>query len=82
MSKVTENIGNSKTRGIVNPLCPRLLTIKQAAHYLGRGVDSLREMIYAGLFPVIQEGERSKIWLDKEDLDTWIVTKKRFMRDP
>lgn len=60
----------------------RLLPIRDAARYLGRGEDSLREMIYAGILPVIQVGERSKIWLDIEDLNAWIENKKEYMRRP
>jgi hypothetical protein len=63
-----------------NPVRQRLVPLKQAAVYLGRGEDSLRELIYAGAFPVIQEGERSKMWLDIEDLDRWIEAKKQYLR--
>jgi hypothetical protein len=59
----------------------RLLPIRDAARYLGRGEDSLREMIYTGVFPVIQLGNRSKIWLDVEDLNSWIESKKHYMSD-
>ncbi len=57
----------------------RLLSLKQASKYLGRGEDSMRELIYARVFPVIQEGERSKMWLDISDLDSWIEKRKHFV---
>ena len=82
MRKHIENTKDLKAHSISNPLRPRLLTIKQAAAYLGRGTDSLRELVYSGVFPVIQEGERSKIWLDIEDLNSWILNKKRYMGLP
>jgi len=80
--KVTENTENAEAQGIQSPTRPRLLTIKQAALYMGRGTDSLREMVYRGVFPVIQEGERSKIWIDLQDIDNWIDSKKEYMRQP
>lgn len=56
----------------------RLYTIKEAATYLGRGQDSLRELIYAGELPVIQRGDRGKQWLDIEDLNSWIDHNKNY----
>ncbi len=55
----------------------RLLSLKEAACYLGRGEDSMRELVYARKIQVIQEGERSKIWLDLKDLDQWIEANKQ-----
>ena len=54
----------------------RLFTLKEAAHYLGRGLDSTRELIYGGELPVVQRGERGKCWLDIKDLDSWIDNNK------
>ncbi len=54
----------------------RLFTLKEAGIYLGRGIDSLRELIYAGELPVVQRGERGKQWLDIQDLDNWIEYNK------
>ena len=82
MKKLIENTKDLKAHSIPNPLRPRLLTIKQAAEYLGRGTDSLRELVYGGVFPIIQEGDRSKIWLDIEDLNSWILNKKKYMGKP
>ncbi len=80
--QVTENTNEKeqkKAQGTTNPVCQRLLSLKQASKYLGRGEDSMRELIYARVFPVIQEGERSKIWLDISDLDSWVEKKKHFV---
>ena len=54
----------------------RLLTLQQAAVYLGRSPHTVREMVYGHVFPVIQQGERSKMWLDIQDLDKWIDDNK------
>ena len=76
---VADNTINNKTQGITNPVCQRLLSLRQAAKYLGRGEDSMRELIYARVFPVIQQGERSKMWLDVKDLDSWIEDRKHYV---
>lgn len=55
----------------------RLLPLTEAANYLGRSVDSLRELIYAREFKILQRGN-GKIWLDIRDLDAWIEANKRY----
>ena len=75
---VTDNTNNKQAHGFDNPMRQRLLSLKEAALYLGRKPDSMREMIYGHVFKVIQVGERSKMWLDREDLDKWIQDNKRY----
>ena len=89
--QLTENIEGNKAQRTDNPkclrvvpvkeefICQRLLPMKEAALYLGRGLDSTREMVYAGVFPVIQVGDHSKIWIDIRDLDSWIDENKKYM---
>ena len=79
--ELTEITEENRAHGICSPVRPRLLSLKQAAFYLGRGEDSLRELIYFGVFPVIQLGSRSKMWLDMNDLDEWIMKNKQYLRD-
>lgn len=59
-----------------NPKGPakRLYSIFEAAFYLGRTVDALREMIYAGKLPFIKDGRR--VLLDVRDLDAFIERSK------
>ena len=67
-----------KTQGIRNPLekhKKRLYTIKEAAEYLGRPVWSIRELIWAGAIPFIQNGRI--YYLDILDMDSWIEANKR-----
>ncbi len=53
---------------------PRLLTVEQAAHYLGRTPQAIRQMISSGkLCPV--KGDRH-VQLDIRDLDIWIERSK------
>lgn len=73
---MAENNGKKVEHWISHPEA-RLLTIPQAARYLGRSPYTVREMVYARQLPVIQEGQRSKIWLDRLDLDKWVDSRKR-----
>ncbi len=50
----------------------RLLTLKEAATYLGRSEHALRAMIAARRIPFVQEDEGCKIMLDRKALDRWI----------
>lgn len=59
-------------------LLKRLFTVQEAASYLGKGTDAMREMIYQRIIPVIQRGDKGKIYLDRLDLDAWIEQNKRF----
>ncbi|OPX99878.1 MAG: Helix-turn-helix domain protein [Syntrophorhabdus sp. PtaB.Bin047] len=52
----------------------RLYSVPEAAFYLGRTVDALREMIWAGKIPFIRDGRR--ILLDIRDMDAWIEQAK------
>lgn len=69
--------GSSRGSGIVNPVRPRLFTLKDAAVYLNRSVYSLREMVWKGKIPYIQEGANGKLWIDAGDLDKWIESNKK-----
>ena len=63
----------------INKPIRRLLTIKEAAEYLGRSVDSMRELLYSREMKCIQKG-KGKIWVDIRDLDAWIDSNKSYMR--
>ena len=75
--ELTDITRDNKTQGIPNPV--RLLSLRQAARYLGRGEDSLRELVYSRAFPVVQLGQKSKLWLDIKDLDIWIDENKKYV---
>ena len=53
---------------------PRLLSVAQAAGYIGRTEKALRHMIGSGAIPAVREG--SRIHLDRADLDVWIQMRK------
>ena len=55
----------------------RLYTMQEAAFYLGRSVNALREMIWAGKLSFFRDGKR--VLLDVRDLDEFIERgKQRF----
>ncbi len=53
---------------------PRLLSVKDAAAYVGRTQKALRHLIADGAIPTVREGGR--IHLDRGDLDRWIDFRK------
>ena len=57
-----------------NPLPKRLYTLNEAAHYLGRTLWSMRELVWAGKIPIVRDGKR--IFVDIADLDSYVTKKK------
>ncbi len=53
---------------------PRLLTVKEAATFLGRSVPSVRELVWSGSLPIVRVGRR--IHFDLPDLEKWIEAHK------
>jgi len=49
---------------------PRLLTVKQAAVYLGRTETATRQLAAAGGIPVVRGDAR--VMFDRRDLEQWI----------
>lgn len=52
----------------------RLYNVPEAACYLGRTVDGLREMLWAGKLPYIKDSRR--VLLDVQDMDAYIERNK------
>jgi hypothetical protein len=63
-----------KTQGIAYPLPKRLYTLKEAAHYLGRTLWSMRELIWKGSIPIVREKKR--IFIDIQDLESYVMRHK------
>jgi len=55
-------------------LLPRLLTIDQAALYLGRTHEAMRQLASSGKIPTVLVERR--VLLDRLDLDRWIEDNK------
>ena len=54
----------------------KLLSVKQAAEYLGISTWAVRELIWGGKVPYVKLGER-KMFLDRADLDSMITKHKQ-----
>jgi len=55
-------------------ITPRLLTVDQAAIYLGRTKEAVQHMVAARKLPVVRDGRR--VFLDVRELDGWIEQNK------
>jgi excisionase family DNA binding protein len=53
---------------------PALLSVKDAAIYLGRSEQSIQHLIFSHELPVVRVGRR--VHLDRRDLDAWIEKNK------
>lgn len=59
-----------------NPKGPakRLYSVPEAACYLGRTVDALREIMWSGRLPYVKDGRR--VLIDVRDMDEFIEKNK------
>ena len=55
-------------------LYPRLLTVDQAAVYLGRTREAIQHLVASGKVPTVRADRR--VFLDRSDLDKWIDDNK------
>jgi excisionase family DNA binding protein len=53
---------------------PRLMSVNEAAVYIGRSPKALRHMIASGTVPAVREG--SRVHLDRADLNQWVEMRK------
>ena len=65
---------SSKKKRDHDHIVKRLFTPKEAATYMGRTVWGMRELIWKGRVPMIQDGR--KIYVDVRDLDAYIEKAK------
>lgn len=70
--KVAERlIGSGRDGGKIRK---RLLTVEDAAVYLGRTKEAVQHLIAAGKLPTVKSDRR--VFLDIQDLDKWIEQSK------
>ena len=50
----------------------KLYSLQETAVLLGRSVNAVRSLIYAGHFPTFQLCPRGKIWVPREAIDDFI----------
>jgi excisionase family DNA binding protein len=58
----------------IEQVTPRVLTVKQAAQYIGMSQWFIRELVYGRKVPYINVGK--KIMFDRSDLDTYLDERK------
>jgi excisionase family DNA binding protein len=66
-----------RERRLVHLNAPRLLRLKEAAHYLAVSPWKLRQLIWAGKLPYLQDSDGSPLLLDVVDLDKFVERNKR-----
>ena len=67
--------GELEQNGSDTGVRPRLLTVEQAATYLGRTKASVQHMVSDGSLPTVRSDRR--VFLDVLDLDRWITQHKQ-----
>jgi hypothetical protein len=73
-------VEKSRAQGIVSPMTQRLMTLKQAAQWLGLTTWAMRERIWAGQIPVVRFPGGRKMYVDTKDLDSFIQKNKEVIR--
>jgi excisionase family DNA binding protein len=68
--KIAERSQESAT-----PVKPRLLSVDQAAVYLGRTREAVQHMIASSKLPTVRSDRR--VFIDVKDLDAWIEDNKQ-----
>jgi excisionase family DNA binding protein len=75
IAEVAERIAERVVRHIKNSdngkVYPRLMTVKQAAEFLGRSENSVSHLIHRREIPVVRHGR--SVRLDREALSRWIA---------
>lgn len=64
-----------KTTRLIPPDA-RLLTLRQASRYLGKGEWALRRMVWASEIAHVRDKKGSRLLFDRVDLDRWIEAHK------
>ena len=70
-AKILPQIHNGNGR---SKAAPRLLTVKDAAAYIGRTEQAVQHLIHRRELVVVRRGRR--VHLDRGDLDRWIEANK------
>ena len=76
MSKRTGITEKKQAHWIGNPVSPRLLPLKEAARWLGLTVWAMRERVWNGDVPVVRFPGGRKMFIDVQDLETFIQQNK------
>lgn len=76
LEQFAETIASKVATRLQNTRRPdkRLLTVKEAATYLGRSVGALHHLSASGEVPTVRNGRR--VHFDTADLDRWIESNR------
>jgi excisionase family DNA binding protein len=74
MGRVEKLIEYKKARKKPTGPAKRLYNISEAAYYLRRTVDAVREMIWGGKLPCVKDGRR--VLVDIRDMDDYVERNK------
>ena len=72
--RVVQRLGHRLGESNGATIRPRLLTVAQAALYLGRSKTSIQHLVSDEAIPVVRHDRR--VFLDVRDLDCWIDSAK------
>ena len=72
--RVAAKVAERTQTGLV-PVKPRLLTVDQAAVYIGRTKEAVQHMISSSKLPSVRSDRR--VFVDVLDLDAWIQDNKQ-----
>ena len=73
-SEIAEMLKPEIARLATPSVQPVLLTVKEAAVYLGRSEQAIQHLVFERELPVVRVGRR--VHLHKRDLDAWIEANK------
>ena len=71
-AKLSRRLSESGREG--GKMRKRLLTVEEAAVYLGRSKEAVQHMVASGKLPTVKSDRR--VFLDLRDLDAWIEGSK------
>jgi excisionase family DNA binding protein len=69
-ARVAARLRSDSVKPADQALRPRLLTVEQAAMYIGRTKEALQHMTATRKIPVVRDGRR--VFVDIRELDRWI----------
>jgi hypothetical protein len=75
-AELSESQRKRRAQRITNPTRPRLLSLKQAASYLGVREWQMRTLAWNGIVPIVQFPNGRKMYFDIVDLDEVIERNK------
>ena len=68
-SELTEKQGKNKAQRINNPVRPKLLSVKEAARFLGVSTWTMRNFAWNSVIPFVQFPNGRKLYFDILDLE-------------